>query len=92
MTKSELKSLVEVAQQFANNSKNKQLDKAKQIKVSIDKYGLTPEAVLDMDILNQLNASGKRLPVRQRTFYTTYANTAPSSNTAYYVNGQRIYW
>jgi hypothetical protein len=46
---------VDVADSFSQNSKQKQLDKAKQIKVSIDKYGLTPEAVLDINILNQLN-------------------------------------
>ena len=54
LTKNELNSMIQVAKKFSENAEKTQLNAARQAKVAIDKYGLTPEAVLPMDVLNKL--------------------------------------
>lgn len=55
ITKDELASLVKVAKVFSENAVKTQKDAAERTMVSINKYGLTPEAVLPLSALNQIN-------------------------------------
>lgn len=55
LTKWELKSLIDVASRFSENAVKTQKDAADRTMVSINKYGLTPEAVLPLSALNQIN-------------------------------------
>ena len=57
LTKNELKSMINVAKKFSENAKKVQLDAAKQAQVAINKYGLTPEIVLPVDVWNKINTA-----------------------------------
>jgi hypothetical protein len=48
--------MINVAKKFSQNAEKVQLDAAKQTKVAIDKYGLTPEIALPVDVWNKLNS------------------------------------
>ena len=54
ISKKQLKELVDMAEKFAKNSKDKQMEVAKQVKVAIDTKWLTPELVLPVNIWNEL--------------------------------------
>lgn len=75
ISKSELKSLVDMAHTFSKNAENYQKQIADRTKVSIEKYWLTPEAVLPANILNNINSTTTN--TQTTNFYTKYANTAP---------------
>lgn len=95
LTKKELESMINVAKKFSQNAEKMQLDAAKQTKVAIDKYGLTPEIALPVDVWNKLNSwniettsttiNTESTP-QNKDFYNTYANTAP------WVWKKRPYW
>jgi len=56
LTKKELESMINVAKKFSQNAEKIQLDAAKQTKVAIDKYWLTPEIALPVDIWNKISS------------------------------------
>ena len=109
LTKDELKSLVDVASTFSAKAKQVQKNAADRTMVSINKYWLTPEAILPLSALNQINTTTQKGTkrwnfsktssnttmnnwswIQSTNFYQTYANTAPSNNKKYVVNGVEI--
>lgn len=109
LTKDELKSLVDVASTFSTKAKQVQKNAADRTMVSINKYWLTPEAILPLSALNQINTTTQKGTkrwnfsktssnttmnnwswIQSTNFYQTYANTAPSNNKKYVVNGVEI--
>ena len=80
LTKDELKSLVDVASTFSTKAKQVQKNAADRTMVSINKYWLTPEAILPLSALNQINNSTTTSSsswTQEQNFYQKYANTAP---------------
>ena len=86
LTKEELKSLLDVAKKFSQNAEKTQEEAAQRTKVSIDKYWLTPEAVLPSDVVERLYwTSTTSWSSTWKRFFTR--NTASSSSN--YTND---YW
>jgi hypothetical protein len=54
ITKNNLKSLVNMAHTFSKNAQEYRDKMAQRTKISIDKYWLTPEAVLPYDMIDKL--------------------------------------
>ena len=48
---------MDVAKKFSDGAEDYKKQMADRTKVSIEKYGLTPEAVLPLNVLNQTNGS-----------------------------------
>jgi hypothetical protein len=52
--------LVDVASTFSTKAKQVQKNAADRTMVSINKYGLTPEAILPLSALNQINTTTQK--------------------------------
>ena len=101
LTKKELKSLVDVAKKFSENAVKVQKQAADRTKVSIEKYWLTPEAVLPLNVLNQTNTTTQQVEAKERwnkIVYTATPNTwkrrpfASNTTTISVGNWQTITW
>jgi hypothetical protein len=75
VTKEELEKYMKVARELWNNANSKIKSEAQRAKVMIDKYGLTPEYVLWLDMASQLYDN---VNWAEQDFFSMYAGTAPT--------------
>lgn len=69
-----------MAHTFSKNAENYQKQVAERTKVSIDKYGLTPEAILPTSLVEQLYGTTTNQSTPQN-WYTQYQSKTPAGST-----------
>lgn len=75
-----MKSLVDVAHKFSESAETTQKKAADRAKVTIDKYGLTPEAVLPAAMVEQLYGTTTNA-VNSTNWYEQYQSPIPAGVT-----------
>ena len=80
LTKDELASMIKVGEKFSQNAIKTQNDAAQRAKVSIEKYGLTPEAVLPTRIVDQLYGTTTNA-VNSTNWYEQWQSPTPAGVT-----------
>ena len=78
MTKDELSSMINVAKKFSEKAVETQQNAAKRTKVSIDKYGLTPEAVLPTSVVDSLYGT----TTDKQNWYQQYQTNVPAGTAS----------